>query len=69
MIEVVQTAWLCFRCKQSLHAGDEVETVSLPILFRYGKQRKKAKANTHHTHVRHVKCAGGCGVSGARGCE
>jgi hypothetical protein len=46
----------CWRCRHLMREGETVHFVQLPIHFRYGKQQKKAKANTSHTHMAHVKC-------------
>lgn len=46
----------CFACGYLLKPGEEIWLKSIPIFFRYGKQRKKAKGNTNHVHKEHVKC-------------
>lgn len=46
----------CYKCRRLVHDGEEIEFREIPITFRYGKQQKKAKASTHHTHMQHVNC-------------
>jgi predicted nucleic acid-binding Zn ribbon protein len=46
----------CHICKQLFKEGDVVCLRSREILFRFGKQRKKAKGNTHITLKVHENC-------------
>lgn len=46
----------CAICKYVMRPGEKVRTKLWPILFRYGKQRKKAKANTHYALMVHSEC-------------
>lgn len=36
--------------------GEEITTRRIPIHFKYGKQRKKAKGNTELVFKVHVRC-------------
>lgn len=59
MIEVVQKPDApdnlnsCYSCRKKFVEGDQVTTKTMPIPFRYGKQRKKAKANNCLTFMVH----------------
>jgi hypothetical protein len=59
--EVVQVglgaSMCCHRCGVIFKPGDETRIMQIPIPFRYGKQRKKAKeANTHIGLRVHNEC-------------
>ena len=60
MLEVtkvnVSPQMCCAICQHVMQVGEQVRTCSTPIPFRYGKQKKKAKANTHITLMVHVRC-------------
>lgn len=47
----------CYRCKHMFKEGDETFIYQKPIYFRWPKQRKKAKANTHNGLRIHLRCA------------
>lgn len=47
----------CYRCKHIFKEGDETLIYQKPIYFRWPKQRKKAKANTHNGLRIHLRCA------------
>lgn len=60
MFEIVQV-WMgssmcCFLCKRVFKEGDEYVVHQIPIPFRFGKERKKAGANTHIGLKKHVRC-------------
>jgi hypothetical protein len=46
----------CYSCGIIFQVGDEVMVKQFPIHFWWGKQRKKAKANTHYGLMIHVRC-------------
>jgi len=52
----VHSGMCCAVCKAIMQAGDKVRTHSKPIFFKWGKQRKKAKANIHVTLMVHSRC-------------
>jgi hypothetical protein len=55
--EAVQVAQPCYLCKGKMEEGDVVTTFRIPIPVRYGKQRKKLKADDHLTFAVHAWCA------------
>lgn len=60
MLFVVQVglgpSMCCWHCQKVFKEGEETMIRNIPIPFRYGKQRKKAKGNTHIGLMIHVRC-------------
>jgi len=48
--EYLQGGRTCYCCNESL-ANKEVAIKHFPIQFKYGKQKKKAKANTQNSFL------------------
>lgn len=46
----------CFFCRHVMKEGETVSTVLIPIPIRYGKQKKKLKANIDRVHMAHAGC-------------
>ena len=59
MITAVQVFNKCYLCKKPMEPGEAVRVAQFPIHFNYGKQKKRAKANTHLGLVVHVECPKG----------
>ena len=47
---------ICYRCRKVIQTGEMIEFITIQHLFRWPKQKKKAKGNTDHTHKQHVGC-------------
>ncbi len=46
----------CWLCQNPIKPGEEITSDRIPFYFRYGKQKKKAKANDHVSFLVHHSC-------------
>jgi hypothetical protein len=55
-VDPISPTSYCWKCRKLFKVEDEIEIKQVPIITKFGKQKKKLKANTYHGHKQHIKC-------------